>query len=49
MMKGVAGFTSIAPDLGTDQVNWTVKVIDGIEAGITQNEEELGQLFPIVP
>ena len=48
-MKGVAGFTSIAPDQATDQENWTVKAIGGIEAGITQNEEELDQLFPIGP
>ena len=38
--KGVAGFTSIAPDQGIEQENRTLKVIGGI-VGITQNEKAL--------
>ena len=40
MTKGVAGFTSIAPDQGIEQENRTLKAIGGI-VGITQNEKAL--------
>ena len=46
--KGVAGFTSIAPDQGIEQENRTLEVIGGI-VGITQNEKALDKLFLIAP
>ena len=46
MSKGVAGFTSIAPDLAIEQENRTLKVTGGI-LGITQNEKALNKLFLI--
>lgn len=46
--KGVAGFTSIAPDHGIEQENRTLKVIGGI-VGITQNEKALDTFFLIAP
>jgi hypothetical protein len=46
--KGVAGFTSIAPDHGIEQENRSLKVIGGI-VGITQNEKSLDKYFLIAP
>lgn len=46
--KGVAGFTSIAPDHGIEQENRTLKVIGGI-VGLTQNEKALDKFFLIAP
>ena len=46
--KGVAGFTSIAPDHGIEQENRRLKVIRGI-VGITQNEKALDKFFLIAP
>ena len=46
--KGVAGFTSIAPDHGIEQGNRTLKVIGGI-VGITQNEKALDKFFLVAP
>ena len=42
--KGVAGFSSIAPDQGIQTENRTLKVIGGI-VGITQNEKALVKCF----
>ena len=48
MTKGVAGFTSIAPDQGIEQENRTLNVIGGI-VGITQNEKALDKFFLVAP
>ena len=42
--KGLAGFTSIAPDHGIEQENRRLKVMGGI-IGITQNEKALDKFF----
>ena len=46
--KGVAGFTSIAPDHAIEHENGALKVIGGI-VGITQNEKALDKFFLIAP
>ena len=46
--KGLAGFTSIAPDHGIEQENRRLNVMGGI-IGITQNEKALEKLFLIAP
>ena len=46
--KGVAGFTSIAPDQGIEQENRTLEVIGGI-VGITWNEKALDKFFLVAP
>ena len=48
MTKGVAGFTSIAPDQGIEQENRTLEVIGGI-VGITWNEKALDKFFLVAP
>ncbi len=45
--KGVAGFTSIAPDQGIEQETRTLYVIGGI-VGITQNEKALDKFFLVI-
>ncbi len=45
--KGVAGFTSIAPDQEIEQENRTLCVIGGI-IGITQNEKALDKFFLVI-
>ena len=44
--KGVAGFTSVAPNQGIEQENRTLKAIGGI-VRITQNEKALDKVFLI--
>ena len=46
--KGLAGFTSIAPDHGIEQENRRLKVMGGI-IGITENEKALNKFFLIAP
>ena len=45
--RGVAGFTSIAPDQGIEQENRTLYVIAGI-VGIIQNEKALDKFFLVI-
>ena len=45
-MKGVAGFTSVAPYHAIEHENRALKVIGGI-VGITKNEKALDKLFLI--
>ena len=45
MTKGVAGFTSIAPDRAIKHENHALKFI----VGITQNEKALDKFFFIAP